>query len=655
MLVTFLFIFTPLTHAKVAKIGFSKKDHKASLHLIQLLRDQKLSQKDLNDLRALINLSQPKQSAFHKYHNQFSSLANVKRKFPSSCKRVSINTLQSDLVEKRIQRIIDYECEELFLTKFLKIKRPNRKQIDDILPILLSSKYNHRDHIVRVTRKISKTAYQELVQNYIIQNELKDFPRSVVKHLPKTSLLESYLQTIGFHDHNKKASYHRTLKRFSRNFRKAMRRKRLKKAKKIAKDAINFYMVNSESFDNSKAWSIFRSMGRSLAHNNLYDEAIELFKLSSLIGNRSEYSESVFYIVWTYLLQDRYDKAYKFIFEERLETQLTTLDDRLKFWIAKVFLENGFKIRARQIFKGLINPKSLSYYSIIAKKELSEIDRAESEKILASLYQSQTNKLDPVSFTEKEVKALRRYKVFKSIQATHYAYDQLTTLTNSIDFIANPDALKPQADFYYSLIQFLNQEDDFLTSFKIMMSALNKEYFVLDENLLTMLFPNDYIKTIQRHAAKTNPIVFLSLIRQESAFNPSAKSRVGARGLMQIMPRTARQFQRRIRASSLNRPSVNLKIGIKYFEKLNKKYDGNLIHILSAYNAGEGRVKRWKRNIFKSDDPLLNIESIPFNETQNYVKLIYRNIFFYQYLNDSEKILSDIDDSFKIQHYAKSI
>jgi soluble lytic murein transglycosylase len=356
-----------------------------------------------------------------------------------------------------------------------------------------------------------------------------------------------------------------------------------------------------------------------------------------------------------YLLQERYDKAYKFIFDEKLETKLSQLDARLKFWIAKVFLENGFKIRAHQIFKDLINPKSLSYYSIIAKKELSEIDRAESEKILASLYQSQTNKLDSVDFTQKEIKALRRYKVFRSIQATHYAYNQLTNLTKSVDFIANPDALKPQADFYFSLIQFLNQEDDFLTSFKIMMSALRKEYFVLDESLLTMLFPKDYLKTIQRHAAKTNPILFLSLIRQESAFNPSAKSRVGARGLMQIMPRTARQFQRRLRASSLNRPSVNLKIGIKYFERLNKKYDGNLIHILSAYNAGEGRVKRWKRNVFKSEDPLLDIESIPFNETQNYVKLIYRNIFFYQYLNNSKKTLSDIDDSFKIQHYAKSI
>lgn len=653
-LITILFFQT--ANAKLVKIGFKQQEKKAALHTIQLLRDHELSRKDKNELKHLLRLTKNPKNTFHKYYNLLRELNGLKKNYPKTCERAAIKTLNKDRIQKRIENIIKFECENLTLKTFLYSKtKVTQKEVEKVIPILLTSQFKHKGYLSRVTRKIGRSKYSNLLENYIIQNQLKSFSRTVITNTPKTSLLESYLQTIGYHDQNRKSSYLRSLKSLYRNFQREMRRKHYKKAKAKAKEAINFYMVNSENFENEKAWNYFRLMGRSLAYNNYYDEAIEMFKLSSLIGNRSQYNESTFNIIWSYLTQDRYDKAYKFIFDERLETKLSQLDTRLKFWIGKVYLENGFKIRAKQIFKSLINPKNLEYYAIIAKKELSELDKAEGEKILASLYQSRTNAPDSVEFSSKEIESLRRYKIFREIGATSYAYNQLLTMTKAVDFIANPDALKPQADFYYSLIQFLNSEDDYLTSFKVLLSALNKEYFVLDENLLAMLFPQDYMKTIERHASKTNPILFLSLIRQESAFNPSAKSRVGARGLMQIMPRTARQFQKRLRAHWLNRPSVNLKIGIKYFQKLARKYKGNLIHTLAAYNAGEGRVKRWKKNIFKSEDPLVNIESIPFSETQNYVKLIYRNIFFYQYLNDSKKTLSDVDDSFNINHYAKSI
>jgi soluble lytic murein transglycosylase len=87
-----------------------------------------------------------------------------------------------------------------------------------------------------------------------------------------------------------------------------------------------------------------------------------------------------------------------------------------------------------------------------------------------------------------------------------------------------------------------------------------------------------------------------------------------------------------------------MEIGTTYFKGLMKRYDENLVYVLAAYNAGEGRVDRWKGTLFDSDESILrNIESIPFLETRNYVKLIFRNIFFYKLL-EGNRDLSDPSD-----------
>jgi soluble lytic murein transglycosylase len=117
---------------------------------------------------------------------------------------------------------------------------------------------------------------------------------------------------------------------------------------------------------------------------------------------------------------------------------------------------------------------------------------------------------------------------------------------------------------------------------------------------------------------------------------------------MQLMPTTARHLKRSVREKQLVNPKLNIEIGTKYFKILMKRYDGNLVYVLSAYNAGESRVERWKGNLFDSDETILkNIEAIPFQETRNYVKLIFRNIFFYKLLLD-KKELADPSEPNKI-------
>jgi soluble lytic murein transglycosylase len=157
-----------------------------------------------------------------------------------------------------------------------------------------------------------------------------------------------------------------------------------------------------------------------------------------------------------------------------------------------------------------------------------------------------------------------------------------------------------------------------------------------------------YFSKIKEIESGVDPVITLSLIRQESAFNPNARSIAGATGLMQIMPKTAQTLNSKIKRNQLNNPDINLTLGILYLERLLKKYEGDLIYTLSAYNAGEKRLSSWLKDYFLSQDPVVMVESIPFEETRNYVKLIYRNIFFYKYLSNDPTAFLPVEDSFKV-------
>lgn len=145
-----------------------------------------------------------------------------------------------------------------------------------------------------------------------------------------------------------------------------------------------------------------------------------------------------------------------------------------------------------------------------------------------------------------------------------------------------------------------------------------------------------------------------ALSRQESEFNPKARSPVGARGLMQLMPNTARavarQFKVRYHASKLTSdPSYNLMLGVAHLSDLIQSYDGSYILTLVAYNAGGGRVTDWVEQFGDPRDPRTDpidwIERIPFTETREYVQKILTTTQIYRSrLQGPQKALRLIQD-----------
>jgi soluble lytic murein transglycosylase len=159
------------------------------------------------------------------------------------------------------------------------------------------------------------------------------------------------------------------------------------------------------------------------------------------------------------------------------------------------------------------------------------------------------------------------------------------------------------------------------------------------KRLLRVLYPFPYRELVTREASERNldPLFLAALIRQESAFTPAIHSPAGAIGLMQVMPATGREVARSqgirgFTAESLETAEINLHLGTRFWLDMERRYsDGKLPLVLSAYNAGPTRARRW-RQLPEFEDLLRFTERIPFDETRGYVKAITRNLGLYQFL-----------------------
>jgi soluble lytic murein transglycosylase len=121
-----------------------------------------------------------------------------------------------------------------------------------------------------------------------------------------------------------------------------------------------------------------------------------------------------------------------------------------------------------------------------------------------------------------------------------------------------------------------------------------------------------------------DPALVYGMTRAESNFDPRAVSAAGARGLMQIMPITARAItgDRRLSPATLGEPGFNLELGQRLMLSLasDDEIDGSLIRLLASYNAGLGSFGSWASDVRAHGDPLLFIESIPIPETRRFVQ-----------------------------------
>lgn len=286
--------------------------------------------------------------------------------------------------------------------------------------------------------------------------------------------------------------------------------------------------------------------------------------------------------------------------------------DRLQYWLARAYLAQGKTELGNQTLNSVAQQRS--YYGFMSAAKLG-------------LPPSLAHR--PVPVTSEE------FTAFKNSGSVARMYEW--------EKIGRPNAAKRELTF----LQRHGSETQKLSAAKYAYQKgwYDRAIFALADagywDDVDMRFPMVFHKEIQKHAkeAKVDPAWAMAITRRESTFIPTAKSPVGAHGLMQIMPQTAKHITgRRVPVETLYNPNVNIDMGTDYLNYLMRKNDNNLVFATASYNAGYSRVKTWlpKQGTVPLD---IWIETIPFRETREYVKAV---LAYYQIYNIRMNQRSDI-------------
>ncbi len=421
----------------------------------------------------------------------------------------------------------------------------------------------------------------------------------------------------------------------------------------------NYLELNQDHLPVGLCLTRLNDFAKAVFRAGFKDLSRDIFKYIVKKNHKEIHEDALFFYLWSYIYLNDFSGALKLADSYQLLNSGTKiLDPRLKFWIGYTYQELSKVSDAIKFYENVISDHPLSYYSIMSTKKLNIL---KPDSVAVKYYTEHATKHEnDLTLTVKDLdddhaSSLVRLKAWSKIDDAKFMRLELKRLNlHSSPLLVVKHSTDKQlglkSDLHIINSRLIQDSGNYLATFKYLYAVLEKKEVIFNRTLLEILYPKpfleDLIKLLKNDSL--DPLIVLSLIRQESVFNPLAKSPVGARGLMQLMPKTAQRYKRSVRDRHLVNPAINIDLGTKYFKNLLKRYDGNLVYVLSAYNAGESRVERWRNLYFNMDESIIkNIEAIPFLETRNYVKLIFRNIFFYKLLLENEKV-ADTTDANKI-------
>ncbi|MDD4974259.1 MAG: lytic transglycosylase domain-containing protein [Bacteriovorax sp.] len=588
--------------------------------------------------------------------------------FYKNCTIISKNVnAYTDNIADRINISIDKHCRYLFLKRLtalssnINFSSRDLAYFKDAAPFY-STGESQPDLVLFLRHYKTNTTEHEKLSNVMIEKfiEFKIKPASsVLTSLRVNPQFNKFLQNNLNLDDTSNSYFQEEFQRLSHDAQEAAEKGDNQQAKLMINSAVIFYNHNKNFINTHKAWVGTILTGKALFYKGRDADAIEIFNLAKSISTKEDSSESFFYLIWPHLINKDY-KAMKAVVDKNgLEKNFDKFDSKLQYWIAYAFLKTGDVKKGTAFFNKIINTSPYSFYSIISLKELATLNKgvlseAEILSKLVSRDEPVEYSLDKTSNNLKD--SLKRLAVWNKIGNERFATLELRYVQSlsKEDTFKEPEFAKSVTPLAHkeflimNLIRLLNTQKRYITSFKVFQDSLEQNSLSLNYKLIKFIFPLNYIDLIKKNAESLDPLIVISLIRQESAFNPEAKSGVGAKGLMQLMPATAKRFNKKVRVSHLGNPEINVAIGSRYLRQLLARFDGNLIFALASYNAGENRIDRWRKEIFRNDDPLSTIESIPFEETRNYVKLIYRNNFFYSLLSNKPVLMIPLEETFKV-------
>jgi soluble lytic murein transglycosylase len=366
------------------------------------------------------------------------------------------------------------------------------------------------------------------------------------------------------------------------------------------------------------------------AHN--LDGALKYFQLAAANSKEKTLSHEriLFSQAWILRKKNAFEEAAMKFAELQKETDDNFAQHRYLFWQARSWEQADQKEAAQLIFQNLAQTDPLGYYGLISFYKMG---------VALPPLKKTTESLSTVSMEPNPKRGID-LDIQRKIRAL-VAVDEKEVLakfiSRQIPSMRTPASLDDEAQLFVfsSLAEAGLYQPLFAQLANLTPGAREK---LLQEHP-ELLFPRRYLELIEPSSAKfgIEPELVLSIIRQESSFDPLARSAADAFGLMQVLPSVAHLQEKNTSVhfehhEDLYIPEINIPIGTSLLSQLSKKYHGQLILTAAAYNASEKAIASWLKTRLK-EDPLEFIEDIPYEETRSYVKLVLRNYIFYHRLS----------------------
>jgi soluble lytic murein transglycosylase len=285
------------------------------------------------------------------------------------------------------------------------------------------------------------------------------------------------------------------------------------------------------------------------------------------------------------------------------------------YWIGRAHEQRGESELAARQFAQVQADAPRSYYGILAAR------RAPRRAVLRAAPPGPPLPADPLQALEAEP-GFARVEALRSVGLADFADEEMDELTRRS--IGEPQRL-------YALSAAWAQESRYHMALRILrrhfQAVARSGLAGVPRAFWEMFYPFGWRMELTGAAGRAaiDPLLVAAVVREESSFHPQARSRVGARGLMQLMPETARPMAqvRRLpfrNGEVLDDPAANLDMGSAYLAGLLREF-GDARLAVAAYNAGPARVREWWAGR-RSDDLEVFVEQIPFNETRGFVRRV---------------------------------
>ena len=299
-----------------------------------------------------------------------------------------------------------------------------------------------------------------------------------------------------------------------------------------------------------------------------------------------------------------------------------------------VSLENFSDFNLEQMFDSVFdNSQSSVYYKIMSAYQ----NKIEPKKILQNMY-DEIKFISPNEIITKSVNnlfsACVKYGQIKKF------YEILLEYKN---FVSSDDL-----SFYAKKIDqsFGSNENLYPTILRIASAAFSNYGSGKDEELLKLFYPryfHDFVKFYSNEYNLTESILF-GLIRSESYFDKNVFSKVGATGLTQLMPITAKDVARKLRIENFDLldPQTNINFGSFYLSEMIRLFKGSIMPSVISYNTGRRRILNWLEN-YPNVPMDIWIEMLPYEESREYGKKLLRNTFIYDLLYYGENSYHSVE------------